>query len=108
MLNVWQYISLNFILIEKKYFELIISHSSVFYVFYEQYLTIAHDTIVNLLSVLLSVYIVTFILLGFDIWTSVIIVFTICLIIINMFGLMYLWDISLNAISLVNLVMVSE
>lgn len=36
-----------------------------------------------------------------------ILVFTIVLILVNMLGLMYFWGIELNAISVVNLVMVS-
>ncbi len=32
---------------------------------------------------------------------------TIVMILVNMLGMMYLWDITLNAVSLVNLVMVS-
>ena len=50
---------------------------------------------------------VTFLLLGFNISIALIVTFTVALIIVNLLGLMYIWDISLNAISLVNLVMVS-
>ena len=74
--------------------------------FYEQYLTIQYDTVVNLVSVIFAVFAVSIVLLGFDLWTSLIIVFVIIMILISMMGMMYLWDISLNAISLVNLVMV--
>jgi len=54
-----------------------------------------------------AVFIVTFILLGFDLWSAVIILVTISMIIASMMGFMQLWDITLNAISLVNLIMVS-
>ncbi|NXH16805.1 NPC1 protein, partial [Bucco capensis] len=78
---------------------------SVFYVFYEQYLTIVHDAIFNLCISLGSIFLVTTVLLGFEVWAAVVISITIAMIIINMFGVMWLWGISLNAVSLVNLVM---
>ncbi|KAM6275301.1 NPC intracellular cholesterol transporter 1 [Spheniscus humboldti] len=78
---------------------------SVFYVFYEQYLTIVHDAIFNLCISLGSIFLVTTLLLGFEVWAAVVVSITIAMIIINMFGVMWLWGISLNAVSLVNLVM---
>uniref|UniRef100_A0A670Y8Z2 NPC intracellular cholesterol transporter 1 n=1 Tax=Pseudonaja textilis TaxID=8673 RepID=A0A670Y8Z2_PSETE len=78
---------------------------SLFYVFYEQYLTIVDDTIFNLGISLGSIFIVSMVLLGFDVWSAVIVSFTIAMILVNMFGVMWLWGISLNAVSLVNLVM---
>ncbi|XP_040569202.2 LOW QUALITY PROTEIN: NPC intracellular cholesterol transporter 1-like [Lepeophtheirus salmonis] len=78
---------------------------SIFYVFYEQYLTMWSDTINSLLVSFLSISIVTFILTGFDFLTSIIIVVVIAMILINLMGMMYFWNISLNAVSLVNLVM---
>ncbi|NXP82275.1 NPC1 protein, partial [Ramphastos sulfuratus] len=78
---------------------------SVFYVFYEQYLTIVHDAVFNLCISLGSIFLVTAVLLGFEIWAAVVVSATIAMIIINMFGVMWLWGISLNAVSLVNLVM---
>ncbi|KAM8839461.1 NPC intracellular cholesterol transporter 1 [Synchiropus picturatus] len=78
---------------------------SVFYVFYEQYLTIAYDTALNLGVSLAAIFVVTTVLLGFDLWAAVMVSVTIAMILVNMFGVMWLWDISLNAVSLVNLVM---
>ncbi|KAL6468249.1 hypothetical protein MHYP_G00239260 [Metynnis hypsauchen] len=78
---------------------------SVFYVFYEQYLTIAHDTALNLCMSLVAVFVVTTVLLGFELWSAVLVSLTIAMILVNMFGVMWLWGISLNAVSLVNLVM---
>eukprot|EP00064_Thunnus_orientalis_P007459 superscaffoldBa00000832_g7480 len=78
---------------------------SVFYVFYEQYLTIAYDTALNLSVSLAAIFVVTTVLLGFELWSAVIVCITIAMILVNMFGVMWLWDISLNAVSLVNLVM---
>lgn len=81
--------------------------SSVFYVFYEQYLTIIDDTIFNLGVSLGAIFVVTVVLLGCELWSAVIMCVTIAMILVNMFGVMWLWGISLNAVSLVNLVMVS-
>lgn len=81
---------------------------SVFYVFYEQYLTIAYDTALNLSVSLASIFMVTTVLLGFELWAAVTVSITIAMILVNMFGVMWLWGISLNAVSLVNLVMVRE
>ncbi|XP_029971940.1 NPC intracellular cholesterol transporter 1 [Salarias fasciatus] len=78
---------------------------SVFYVFYEQYLTIAHDTALNLGVSLAAIFVVTAVLLGFELWSALLVCVTIAMILVNMFGVMWLWGISLNAVSLVNLVM---
>lgn len=80
---------------------------SFFYVFYEQYLTIWRDSILNILYALIAIFVALFLFLSFNWIVALITVFTILLIIINLMGLMYFWDISLNAVSLVNLVMVS-
>ena len=53
-----------------------------------------------------AIFVVTFLLLGFNLSIALIVTFTVAVIIVNLLGLMYVWDISLNAVSLVNLVMV--
>lgn len=78
---------------------------SVFYVFYEQYLTMWPDTLQSMGISVLAIYIVTYFLMGFDVHSSLVVVITITMIVINLGGLMFFWDISLNAVSLVNLVM---
>ncbi|KAM4557220.1 NPC intracellular cholesterol transporter 1 [Fundulus diaphanus] len=78
---------------------------SVFYVFYEQYLTIAYDTALNLCVSLGAIFVVTTVLLGLELWSALMVCITIAMILVNMFGVMWLWNISLNAVSLVNLVM---
>uniref|UniRef100_W8AQJ5 Niemann-Pick C1 protein n=1 Tax=Ceratitis capitata TaxID=7213 RepID=W8AQJ5_CERCA len=78
---------------------------SVFYVFYEQYLTMWPDTLQSMGISVLAIFIVTFVLMGFDIHSSLVVVITITMIVINLGGIMYYWNISLNAVSLVNLVM---
>ena len=80
---------------------------SIFYVFYEQYLTMWRDVLVSLSISGASIFVVTFVLLGLDLHSSLVILITITMIIADLFGLMYWWNISLNAVSLVNLVMAS-
>lgn len=80
---------------------------SIFYVFYEQYLTIWTDAITSLSISLISIFTVSYVLTGFDVIAAFVILLMVLLILINMGGLMWLTNISLNAISLVNLVVVS-
>ena len=80
---------------------------SVFYVFYEQYLTMWPDTLQSIGISLLAIYVATFFLMGLDMISSLIVLITITMIVVNIGGLMYWWHITLNAVSLVNLVMVS-
>lgn len=78
---------------------------SVFYVFYEQYLTMWADAMRSIFISLLSIFVVTLVLMGFDVISSLIIIFTIILILTNIMAVMKWWSITLNAVSLVNLVM---
>ncbi|XP_063873774.1 NPC intracellular cholesterol transporter 1-like isoform X1 [Scylla paramamosain] len=77
---------------------------SIFYVYYEQYLTMWQDTGISLGISIGSVFAVT-LLLTFDLTSSLVILATISMITADMMGFMYWWNISLNAVSLVNLVM---
>jgi len=77
---------------------------SIFYVFYEQYLTIVNLAAMDIGLCFAAIYLISFVLLGFDFYAAFLIVLTILFIIIDMFGLMYLWSIPLNALSVVNLV----
>lgn len=76
----------------------------VFFIFYEQYLTIWDDALVSLGVSLAAIFVVTLLLTGLDITSALIVLFMVLCIVINMGGMMWAWDISLNAISLVNLV----
>ncbi|XP_044740740.1 NPC intracellular cholesterol transporter 1 isoform X2 [Chrysoperla carnea] len=78
---------------------------SVFYVFYEQYLTMWPDALSSLGISLGAIFVVTFLLMGFDFFSSLTVLVTITMIVVNLGGLMYFWNISMNAVSLVNLVM---
>ena len=69
-------------------------------------MTIWRDLIVNLIYSFTGVFLVTCVLLGFDFHTAFLILLCVFMIIIDMFGVMYLWHIELNAVSVVNIVMV--
>lgn len=80
---------------------------SIFYVFYEQYLTMWNDVAISLGLSLLTVFLVTLTVTGFDFVSALMVLYMVALVLVNMGGLMWLFNISLNAISLVNLVVVS-
>ena len=79
----------------------------MFYLFYEQYLTMWEDVTSSLLISLAAVFFATFVFLGFDLPSACVVIVTISMIMVDLFGLMWAWNIQLNAVSLVNLVMVS-
>lgn len=66
------------------------------------------DTVQSLAISMGAIFVVTFLLTGFDISAALVVLLTITMIVVNLLGLMYHWNISLNAVSLVNLVMVSK
>ena len=75
------------------------------YHFYEQYDTIVKETAINLSICILAVLIVSFCMLGFQIYPSLVILMSITMVIVDMMGVMVMVGIPLNAISLVNLIM---
>ena len=107
---------------------------SVFYIFYEQYLSLLEMAITNLSIGILSIFIVTFLLLGFDAHIASIVILVVTMTMFSLLGewvlcervlsmcicvvrnviltsccsptsgLMFFWKIDLNALSLVNLV----
>jgi Niemann-Pick C1 protein len=77
---------------------------SVFYIFFEQYLYIVNVAFLCLGLACLAVFLVTLALLG-NVTMSLLVVFTVAMIEIDVIGIMYLWGINLNAVSTVNLVM---
>ncbi|XP_003738183.1 NPC intracellular cholesterol transporter 1 [Galendromus occidentalis] len=78
---------------------------SIFYVFYEQYLTIWSDVAKHLLISFTGVLLITFLLMKFKVFPTIAIGLTISMIVSDLMGVMYMANVSLNAISLVNLVM---
>lgn len=77
---------------------------AVFFIFYEQYLTIWEDVAYSLGMSFIAVTVVTFVITGFDIMSSITVLGMVVLIVLNMMGMMWSWNITLNAVSLVNLV----
>jgi Niemann-Pick C1 protein len=76
---------------------------SIFYVFFEQYAYIVSMTREVLLLALFAVFIVTSAVLGS--WrTGLVVGLTVFMSVVNVMGIMGAWGVSLNAVSLVNLV----
>lgn len=76
---------------------------SVFYIFFDQYPTIVRLTATLLGSALLLILIITSIFLG-SFQTAFVVTFTVIMVVVDIIGIMALFNISLNAVSLVNLV----
>jgi Niemann-Pick C1 protein len=65
------------------------------------------DTTSSLSISMGAIFVVIFVLTGFNSRAALIVLVTITMILTHMLGMMYYWGISLNAVSLVNLVMVN-
>ncbi|CAG8683201.1 5361_t:CDS:2, partial [Racocetra persica] len=76
---------------------------SVFYIFFEQYEHIAGLAAEIFLYAFISIWVVTALLLG-SVWTGLIVVGHVIMIVVCVLGMMVIWGVSLNAVSLVNLV----
>ncbi|XP_034256867.1 NPC intracellular cholesterol transporter 1 homolog 1b-like [Thrips palmi] len=77
---------------------------SVFYVYYEQYLAIVWTMTGSLIQSLLLLFFIMTLLNGFDLVASSIVGGIVVAILLEMVAVMYLWDVELNALSSVNLV----
>nr|KAF6267896.1 NPC1 like intracellular cholesterol transporter 1 [Pipistrellus kuhlii] len=73
-------------------------------VFYEQYLTVVPEGLFMLSLCLLPTFAVCCLLLGMDLRSGLINLFSIIMILVDTVGFMALWGISYNAVSLINLV----
>lgn len=80
----------------------------MFYVFYEQYLGMQRETALQLGVCLTAITVITLLLLGLNFAATFSVLLGVACIDISLLGLMSVWDINLNAISLVNLVVVSS
>lgn len=76
----------------------------MFYVYYEQYLTIVWVMTGYLLQSLLLLFCIMTILNGLDFLASFIVSTIVIMVLLEMVAVMYLWGITLNAVSAVNLV----
>ena len=74
------------------------------FIFFEQYAIIARETTRNLIIAALAVLLVTSLFLVDCIVTGLVVVNFVSLV-LEMFGLMYVWDVSLNGVSMIILVM---
>uniref|UniRef100_UPI00398E8753 NPC1-like intracellular cholesterol transporter 1 n=1 Tax=Pristiophorus japonicus TaxID=55135 RepID=UPI00398E8753 len=77
---------------------------TITYVYYEQYLTVVNEGIFNIGLCLIPTFVVCCVLLGMDIQSGFLNLITIVMIIVDTVGVMTLWGISFNAVSLINLV----
>lgn len=77
---------------------------SVFYVFYEQYLTMWGDTFSSLGFCLIGALVINLLATGFNVLTTFTVMFTSIMVVIDMMGVMYIWNIPLNAVSCINLI----
>lgn len=75
--------------------------------FYEQYLTVVPEGLFMLSLCLLPTFAVCCLLLGMDLRSGLINLFSIIMILVDTVGFMALWGISYNAVSLINLVTVT-
>ncbi|KAH0684970.1 hypothetical protein KY285_022517 [Solanum tuberosum] len=77
---------------------------AVFYMFFEQYLSIWRTALINLAIAIGAVFIVCLIITC-SFWTSAIILLVLTMIVLDLMGVMAILNIQLNAVSVVNLVM---
>lgn len=75
--------------------------------FYEQYLTVVPEGLFMLSLCLVPTFAVCCLLLGMDLRSGLINLFSIIMILVDTVGFMALWGISYNAVSLINLVTVT-
>uniref|UniRef100_A0A8C6RZ73 NPC1 like intracellular cholesterol transporter 1 n=1 Tax=Nannospalax galili TaxID=1026970 RepID=A0A8C6RZ73_NANGA len=73
-------------------------------VFYEQYLTVLPEGIFTLALCFVPTFVVCYLLLGLDIRSGLLNLLSIIMILVDTIGLMAVWNISYNAVSLINLV----
>ncbi|RDW85641.1 multidrug efflux transporter AcrB transmembrane-containing protein [Coleophoma crateriformis] len=76
---------------------------SVFYIFFDQYSTIVRLTATLLGSALALILVISSILLG-SVKTGAVVTATVIMIVVDIIGTMAVFDVSLNAVSLVNLI----
>jgi Niemann-Pick C1 protein len=76
---------------------------SKFYIFFDQYASIKKLTVTLLLAALATIFVVTSVFLG-SVRTAGVVTITVAMVIVDIIGSMALFGVSLNAVSLVNLV----
>lgn len=76
---------------------------SPFYIFFVQYKSIVRMTLTLLLVAAIIIWCISVLLLG-SVSSATVLVVTVCMVLVNIGGVMSMWSISLNAVSLVNLI----
>ncbi|XP_038212675.1 NPC intracellular cholesterol transporter 1 homolog 1b-like [Zerene cesonia] len=77
---------------------------SVFYVYYAQYLTAWGDTFSSLAYCVLGALLINIVVTGFNFTITLATIFTVIMVVIDMMGIMYMWNIQMNAVSCINLI----
>ena len=77
---------------------------SIFHIFFEQYLYVVQNSVWLLGGALMGVFAVCWAFTA-SLWASSIILLVVAMILMDLLGVMYLWGIQLNAVSVVNLTM---
>ncbi|XP_032518509.2 NPC intracellular cholesterol transporter 1 homolog 1b-like [Danaus plexippus] len=77
---------------------------SVFYVYYEQYLTIWEDAFASIGFSLLGALFINFLVTGFNFLTTGALLLNVIMIVVELMGVMFIWNIPLNAVSTINLI----
>lgn len=75
--------------------------------FYQQYLTVLPEGIFTLALCFVPTFVVCYLLLGLDLRSGILNLLSIIMILVDTMGLMAVWGISYNAVSLINLVTVT-
>lgn len=75
--------------------------------FYQQYLTVLPEGIFTLALCFVPTFVVCYLLLGLDMRSGILNLLSIIMILVDTIGLMAVWGISYNAVSLINLVTVT-
>ncbi|GAB1295788.1 NPC1-like intracellular cholesterol transporter 1 [Apodemus speciosus] len=76
----------------------------IFNLFYQQYLTVLPEGIFTLALCFVPTFVVCYLLLGLDIRSGILNLLSIIMVLVDTIGLMAVWGISYNAVSLINLV----
>ena len=74
------------------------------YLFYEQYAVIQREALTNLGLALVAVFVITFLILG-DLRSTAMVMLCVLLTDCDILGLMYLWGLTIDSVSVVNLVL---
>ncbi|CAJ0583213.1 unnamed protein product, partial [Mesorhabditis spiculigera] len=78
---------------------------SIFYVFYDMYPELVSDAVSRIIAAMVGIWLVMYIILGFDFTTATSVLISIMAATINVFGAMSIFQVELNPLSLANIFM---